>query len=387
MARSADRSPDRREPAASGDHARQIVELVTRGEALSRSDLARLLGIAPSTVSLRVQELVDAGILRENGQAQSSGGRRARRLSLGGTQHRVLAAELGGEHARLGLLDLGGHLDRTATIPITIADGPEATLTLVEAGLRELAEGADIRAVGIALPGPVNFETGSVDQPSRMPGWPGFRVGEALTDRFGVPAVVDNDANLMALGEHHRSLTREQHSITVKAGTAIGSGIIVAGSVHRGATAAAGDITHTRVAEAADIPCSCGNHGCLETIASGAGLVRQMRERGTAVAGAAEVLELARNGDPIATTLVRTAGTHLGQVLSGVVNFFNPHAVVLTGSMSASEPFLAAVRSRVYEACHPLATQTLRIESARTGPDAALYGAARLAMELVDPVA
>ena len=387
MARSADRSPDRREPAASGDHARQIVELVTRGEALSRSDLARLLGIAPSTVSLRVQELVDAGILRENGQAQSSGGRRARRLSLGGTQHRVLAAELGGEHARLGLLDLGGHLDRTATIPITIADGPEATLTLVESGLRELAEGADIRAVGIALPGPVNFETGSVDQPSRMPGWPGFRVGEALTDRFGVPAVVDNDANLMALGEHHRSLTREQHSITVKAGTAIGSGIIVAGSVHRGATAAAGDITHTRVAEAADIPCSCGNHGCLETIASGAGLVRQMRERGTAVAGAAEVLELARNGDPIATTLVRTAGTHLGQVLSGVVNFFNPHAVFLTGSMSASEPFLAAVRSRVYEACHPLATQTLRIESARTGPDAALYGAARLAMELVDPVA
>ncbi|PRB08508.1 ROK family transcriptional regulator [Microbacterium sp. MYb64] len=387
MAHSADRSPDRREPSASGDHARQIVELVTRGEALSRSDLARLLGIAPSTVSLRVQELVDAGILRENGQAQSSGGRRARRLSLGGTQHRVLAAELGGEHARLGLLDLGGHLDRTATIPITIADGPEATLTLVEAGLRELAEGADIRAVGIALPGPVNFETGSVDQPSRMPGWPGFRVGEALTARFGVPAVVDNDANLMALGEHHRSLTRDQHSITVKAGTAIGSGIIVAGSVHRGATAAAGDITHTRVAEAADIPCSCGNHGCLETIASGAGLVRQMRERGVPVAVAADVLELARNGDPIATTLVRTAGTHLGQVLSGVVNFFNPHAVFLTGSMSASEPFLAAVRSRVYEACHPLATQTLRIESARTGPDAALYGAARLAMELVDPVA
>ena len=387
MARSADRSPDRREPPASGDHARQIVELVTRGEALSRSDLARLLGIAPSTVSLRVQELVDAGILRENGQAQSSGGRRARRLSLGGTPHRVLAAELGGEHARLGLLDLGGHLERTATIPITIADGPEATLTLVEAGLRELAAGADIRAVGIALPGPVNFETGSVDQPSRMPGWPGFRVGEALAERFGVPAVVDNDANLMALGEHHRSLTRDQHSITVKAGTAIGSGIIVAGSVHRGATSAAGDITHTRVAEAADIPCSCGNHGCLETIASGAGLVRQMRERGVPVTGAAEVLELARNGDPIATTLVRTAGTHLGQVLSGVVNFFNPHAVFLTGSMSASEPFLAAVRSRVYEACHPLATQTLRIESARTGPDAALHGAARLAMGLVDPVA
>ncbi|GAA4483318.1 ROK family transcriptional regulator [Microbacterium panaciterrae] len=382
-----DGAPSPADSHVSGDHSRQIVEFVARGEAASRSDLARLLGVAPSTVSLRVQELVEAGILREDGQGQSSGGRRPRRLSLGRTQRRVLAAELGGEHARLGILDLGGHLHRTKTIPITIADGPDATLALLEAGFRELAEGADIRAVGVALPGPVHFETGSVDQPSRMPGWPGFRFGDALAERFGVPSAVDNDANLMALGEHHRSLSRTQHSITVKAGTAIGSGIIVAGSVHRGATAAAGDITHTRIAEAADIPCSCGNHGCLETIASGAGLVRQMRERGIAVTGAADVLDRARNGDPIATTLVRTAGTHLGQVLSGVVNFFNPHAVFLTGSMSTSEPFLAAVRSRVYEACHPLATQTLRIESARTGPDAALYGAARIALERIDPVA
>lgn len=388
MVRSTERFPeDHHEPSVAGDHSRLIVELIARGEATSRSDLARSLGIAPSTVSLRVQDLVDTGILREDGQGQSSGGRRPRRLSLGGTQRRVLAAELGGEHARLGLLDLAGRLHRTQTIPITIADGPEATLGLVEAGFRDLAAGAEIRAMGIALPGPVDFQTGSVDQPSRMPGWPGFRVGDALSERFGVPAAVDNDANLMALGEHHHTLARDQHSITVKAGTAIGSGIIVAGSVHRGATAAAGDITHTRIAEAGDIPCSCGNRGCLETIASGAGLVRQMRERDADVTGAADVLDRARNGDPIATTLVRTAGTHLGQVLSGVVNFFNPHAVFLTGSMSASEPFLAAVRSRVYEACHPLATQTLRIESARTGPDAALYGAARLALERIDPAA
>jgi predicted NBD/HSP70 family sugar kinase len=387
MTHPVDDAADRPVNAVSGSRARQIVELVARGEALSRSDVARVLAIAPSTASVRVQELVDAGILRETGEGPSSGGRRPRRLSLGGTHQRVLAAELGGEHARLGVLDLGGRLWQTKTIPITISDGPEATLDLVEAGLRSLADNVNIRAVGIALPGPVHFETGDVDQPSRMPGWPGFQVGAALRDRFGVPAVVDNDANLMALGEHYRSLDRGQHSITVKAGTAIGSGIIVAGSVHRGATAAAGDITHTRIAEAADIPCSCGNYGCLETIASGAGLVRQMRERGVDVSGAADVLERARNGDPISTALVRTAGTHLGQVLAGVVNFFNPHAVFLTGSMSASEPFVAAVRSRVYEGCHPLVTQTLRIEPAQTGPDAALYGAARLALEHVDPAA
>lgn len=114
-----------------------------------------------------------------------------------------------------------------------------------------------------------------------------------------------------------------------------------------------------------------------------------MRARGNdAVQTTTDVLNLARDADPEATTLVRMAGTHLGQALSGVVNFFNPHAVFLTGSMSASEPFIAAVRSRVYEACHPLATQRLRIEAATTGADAILHGAARLALEGLDiPVA
>lgn len=110
-----------------------------------------------------------------------------------------------------------------------------------------------------------------------------------------------------------------------------------------------------------------------------------MRERGQSdVDTTSDVLARARDADPLATTLVRTAGTHLGQALSGVVNFFNPDAVFLTGSMSASEPFLAAVRSRVYEACHPLITQRLRIEAAETGADAIVLGAARYALDQMD---
>lgn len=367
--------------------ARHIVDLIARGESLSRSDLARALNLAPSTVSLRVQELLDAGILQESGQVASSGGRRARRLSLNASRGRVLAAEVGGGHARLGLLDLGGRLHEARSIPLTVAEGPDATLDALTTALTELAGEADIRGIGVALPGPVNVATGSVEQPSRMPGWRGFRVAEALSRRFDLPVVVDNDANLMALGEHDHSLGRAGHSITVKAGTSIGAGIVVSGAVHRGATGASGEITHTRLDGVADIPCSCGNRGCLDTIASGAALVRQMQEHGYEVETTADVLQRARDSDPIATTLVRTAGTHLGQVLSGVVNFFNPDALFLTGSMSTSEPFIAAVRSRIYEACHPLVTRTLRIESARSGQDAALYGAARLVRDRIDPIA
>jgi len=369
-------------PSSAPDDTRRILDLVASGRARSRSQLADQLGVAASTVGLRVQALLDSGMLTEAGEGTSRGGRRPRILRVADDGGIVLTADLGGGHARIGRHGLSGAIQRVETIPIDLTQGPEPTLAAVADAMERMVTGSPVRAIGVGLPGPVHVETGSVDQPSRMPGWSGFRVGEHLSARFGGTRVaVDNDANLAALGEHGAQFGTAGHSITVKAGTAIGSGIIVDGAVHRGASGAAGDITHTRIDGSGDIPCSCGNTGCLETVASGASLVRQMRERGVeGITGVDQVLALARDADPVATTLVRTAGTHLGQALSGVVNFFNPHAVFLTGSMSASEPFLAAVRSRVYEACHPLATQRLRIEAAGTGPDAIILGAARLAL-------
>lgn len=375
-------TPDTDRSSADEDLSRRIIDLIARGHARSRSELAAALGLAPSTVSLRVQSLIDAGLVTERGDGASRGGRRPRLLGIDEGSGIVLTVDLGGGHARVGAHSLSGELRTTRSIPVTLADGPEATLDAVCEVFDELARDTTIHAIGISLPGPVDIDRGTVTQPSRMPGWPGFRVTEYVRRRYGVPVAVDNDANLAALGEHRAQFGANGHSITVKAGTAIGSGIIVDGHIHRGATGAAGDITHTRIDGSGDIPCSCGNTGCLETVASGASLVRQMRERGrTDVETTADVLALARDAEPEATTIVRTAGTHLGQALSGVVNFFNPHAVFLTGSMSASEPFIAAVRSRVYEACHPLATQQLRIEAAQTRADAILYGAARWALD------
>lgn len=362
-------------------HSRRILEMVARGEAVSRSGLATTLGIAASTVGLKVQSLLDAGLLREDGITTSRGGRPARVLRVRHDGDDILTVDLGGSHARIGRHSVNGALQEIVALPVVLAEGPISTLDAISRGLREISRDGAIRAIGVSLPGPVDSTTGVVELPSRMPGWQGFRVGDALAERFGVPVAVENDANLAALGEHVTRFGSSRHSITVKAGTAIGSGIIVDGRLHRGASFAAGDISHTRIDRAADAPCSCGNTGCLETVASGAGLVRRMREKGVDVSTTAEVLALAHNADPLASGMVRTAGKRLGEVLSGVVNFFNPHAVFLTGSMSASEPFIAAVRSRVYEGCHPLVTRDLIIEAAQTGADAILLGAARLVFD------
>lgn len=363
----------------------RIATLVAAGTARTRSELAEALGVAPSTVSLRVAEMLDAGLLRETGEGASRGGRRPRTLELDVEGSHVLVADIGGGHVRLGALDLAGRLHAVREEPLDVGTGPEVALDQLSAALGRLVDAVGTtsrtRGVALALPGPVDVSARRVESPSRMPGWHSFPVGDRLEERWGVPVLVENDANAMALAEHLAHPSHPRHSVTVKAGTAIGSGMVVGGRLHRGATAAAGDITHARVAAAGGEPCSCGNSGCLETIASGAALVRRLRAEGVDVASTADVVALAWDGDPVVTTAVRSAGRRLGEVLCTVVGFFNPDAVLLGGHLSAVDPFVAAVRSQLYEGCHPLVTEHLTIDRATTGPDAGVLGVGRMLLD------
>lgn len=369
---------------ASSSLAARVLELIAGGQATSRAELSERLGAAASTVSLTVQQLLAQGLVAEEGTQASTGGRPRKVLRLGGADGFALAADLGGAHARVGVVHSGGTLTDVSTVPFSMADGPERGLESLSRTLQELTErhgDGTLRGVGVSLPGPVDVTAGAVLLPSRMPGWTAFPVRSWLEERFGVFAAVDNDANLMALGEHSVRPPGAEQSITVKAGTAIGVGIIAGGQLYRGATGAAGDITHVRLPAGGDTPCSCGNTGCLETVASGAALVRQLREHGVPVDSTADVVRLAQLADPAATRAVRRAGHLLGEVLSANVNFFNPDAVYLGGILSTLEPFVAAVRSQLYEGCHPLATEHLVIERARTGADAGLLGAGLFALQ------
>ncbi|QSB16635.1 ROK family transcriptional regulator [Natronosporangium hydrolyticum] len=360
----------------------RIVELVSTGAATSRADLARTLAISPSTVSLRVQELVDAGVLYEHSHGVSRGGRPPRTLRLHDHGGYVGVAEIGSHHARVGIIGLTGRLDRSANLTVDATAGPEPTLRSLASTMSELGVDVpgDLRAVAVALAAPVDAQARTVVQASRLATWNGYPVGDWLEKQLDVPTVVENDVNAMALGEHYERAEHGFDSVTVKAGSAIGSGLIVDGRIYRGSTSNAGDITHTRVASAGDTPCSCGNLGCLETVASAAGIIRLLRERGVAVSGTPELVTVAGQGHAQAMSLVRSAGRHLGEVLSTVVNFVNPGAVYLGGALSTLEPFVAAVRSQLYEGCHPLATRDLVIEPTRTGADAGVIGAGRLAL-------
>ncbi|MFF4252555.1 ROK family protein [Streptomyces sp. NPDC001663] len=380
-----EKSPPRRKSGVGvSSLAERVLELLASGQATTRTEIAALLGAAPSTISFTVGQLLEHGLVAEEGTVSSAGGRPRKVLRLGGSDGFAVAAELGGRHAHVGVVLPGGGLTDVSTVPFPTADGPEAALP----GLAETLEGladkhgrALLRGVGLSLPGPVDVASGVVTLPSRMPGWNRFPVRAWLEDRFGVPAAIENDANCMAVGEHTVQPAGRRQSIMVKTGTAIGAGVIADGRLYRGGTGAAGEITHVRVEAAHDIPCSCGNTGCLETVASGAALVRILRERGLEVTSTEDVVRLASDADPEATRAVRQAGRYLGQVLAANVNFFNPDAVYLGGILSTLEPFVAAVRSQLYEGCHPLVTEHLAIERASLGADAGLAGAGQFALQ------
>jgi predicted NBD/HSP70 family sugar kinase len=369
--------------------ARELLRLVATGAAASRADLARLSGLSPSTVSQRVEALIGEGRLREVGAGKSRGGRRPRQLEVP-VDHGVIGAiDLGAHHARVATLDATGHVIAARSMAVEVNDGPEPVLGKLLDAVTEMVAtapgtGAALRGIGVGVPGPVEHGAGRIVSPSRMPGWNGFDVYRFYAERIDVPIAVDNDANLMALGEHRTVHPDLDHAVYVKAGTGIGAGVISAGQLHRGAKGSAGDISHCRVASADPAPlCSCGNTGCLEAVASGAALVAALAKRGLPVRSPADVMRLVDDGDPHATAIARAAGRSIGEILSVVVNFFNPQAVVIGGLLADCEPLLASVRATLYERCLPLATQTLLIERLTTGADAGILGAAQMVIDRI----
>lgn len=351
-------------------------------EPTTRSALAKSMGLAPSTVSAKVTELIASGVIEEQGVAPSLGGRPGRLLSIAHRSGRTAVIALGARHATVGLSDLSRNVVASTSIVVNVADGPEATVDLLAQEVQALirSTGGDLLAAGIGLPGPVDTESRTVIAPARMPGWHRQDVGALLEGALSVPTVTDNDANLAALGEFLSRTDAATNSITVLAGTGIGTGIIARGELYRGSSYASGDITHTKVEAANDRMCSCGNRGCLETIASGAAIVRDLSESGIAVKNINEVLLKVRDGDPAANGVVREAGRQLGLALSTVVNFFNPGDVYLSGGLSSANVYVAAVRSQLYERCLPLVTSGLRVEASKPGVETGLIGAAELSI-------
>ena len=215
--------------------------------------------------------------------------------------------------------------------------------------------------MGLSLPAPIDFASGRV---------------------FGPFALVDNDSNLMASAEHRNFWPEEDHFFFLKAGTGIGSGILIGGEFFRGARGTAGDVGYVQL-DASPLPlCRCGKLACLEAYASGWAMARDLCAQGFAAQRARDVLDLLGRNTPEAIHLVRVAGRCLGEVAAQVVSVLNPNRIVVGGSMAQAEAYLLpGVRELISQRCLPLATRQLAIEVARLGDRAGALGAAQLVID------
>ena len=363
-----------------------MFELLRDGTPRTRAQLADSSGLARSTIASRIDVLLRLGFVTPYGDGVSTGGRPPSLLALNPQARVVAGVDIGASHARVCLADLAGTIVAERRADLDVATGPERVLGWAAERVGELlAEQqrsvAELAAIGIGLPGPVEHSSGRAINPPIMPGWDRYDVPAHVQRAFPVPVLIDNDVNIMALGERHAHLPEVQDLIFVKVSTGIGAGLISGGELQRGAQGTAGDLGHVRVPRADEIRCRCGNAGCLEAIAAGPALARALTEAGVVAATGQDVVDLVRGGDATAARVVRQAGRDLGEVLATLVNVINPSAIVIGGSLAdAGESLLAGIREVVYQRSLPLATEHLTITTSLAGERAGVLGAAALAI-------
>jgi predicted NBD/HSP70 family sugar kinase len=354
--------------------------------AVTRAALAQQTQLARSTVAQRIEELLAAGLIFEDGTAPSSGGRPALLLRLNPDVGLILTADLGATRATLAVSALGGQRLTSTIEDNDIDKTPEQVLGWVDQRFGELLaevgrDAEHVRAITIGVPGPVEFSTGTVVRPPLMARWHDYPVPDYFAERYRAPTVVDNDVNLMALGEHQEHYPQVAHLLFVKVGTGIGCGIVIDGKLHRGAVGSAGDIGHIRVPDS-DASCWCSNSGCLEAVAGGRALAQRLGNLGLPATNAGDVARLAAEGSQQSLAEVRIAARHIGEALAALVSFVNPEVIIIGGSLAQlEETLLAGIRGVIYERALPLATRSLRIETSLLGEEAGTIGAVSLAQK------
>lgn len=365
----------------------ELFQILRDGKARTKAELAAMTGLARSTIASRIDLLLASGVIAGAGEATSSGGRPPSLIAFDPRSRVVVAVDLTATHALVAVADLNGAVINSQGIEMAISEGPNVVLTWVVNTAAELLAtsgrtAANLLGVGIGVPGPVEHSTGRPTNPPIMPGWDQFDIPAFVQQYFSVPVLVDNDVNVLALGEHAMVWPDFADLIFVKVSTGIGLGIISGGQLQRGAQGTAGDVGHVQVPYSRDSPREATDERDLEAVASGPAIAAYLDSRGIKARTSADVVRLVQEGNSEAILATRQAGREVGEVLATVVNLLNPSIIVIGGSIArAGEHLLAGVREAVYRRSIPLATQHLRIVPSRGGGTDGVRGAAMLVIQ------
>ena len=302
----------------------------------------------------------------------------------------VFAVDLGGTHLRVALIDDTGTILQQLKQETPKGDSAECVVAaLVSAAQKWSSHQGSIVAASIMVPGAVDTEKAVVVQAPNLPSLVNFGLKAELEPRLGWPVLLENDANAAAVGEMWLGAARGcRDVISVTLGTGVGGGVILDGTLWRGAHGSAGEIGHTTVDPFSGLKCKCGNTGCLELFASATAIVRMTRESLSLFPesvlqmgelSAVKVYEAGQNGDELALAVFRRFGMYLGIGLANLINLIDPQIIVLTGgAVNGWDLFAPEMYRQVSERAFRATAQQVKIARSECGDNAGLLGAARL---------
>lgn len=368
------------QPATAG----QILQLIVAHRANSRSEIGRLTGLSRTAVTARVNQLMTQGLVVEYATAASTGGRPAGQLSFNAAGGVVLAASVGRSRIQLAVASLDSSLLAEESVVADPESGPQRCLPAVVDRLYEMLSGcgrppSDVRGIGVSVPGSVDLAQGLMVSSIALPSWDDVELAPLFRRDLDVPVLVDKDVNVMAIAERHGPLRSVRDLLMVKASTGIGVGIVSGGALQRGALFAAGELGHIPLRDGTGVLCRCGQTDCLEAVAGGWAMVKELRALGRDVHHIRDVVAIALKGDAEALGMIRDSGRRVGEVLSAAVTLLNPEVVVVGGDLAgAYESFVAGLRETVYQRSTALATRQLRIVASTFGERQGLVGCAAM---------
>jgi glucokinase-like ROK family protein len=375
---------------------RVIDALRSRGKA-SRAELARATGLSRSTISSIVGDLIDSGVVSEEGGATGvahgeGGGRPPVLLSLNRSVGLAVGLDFGHTHLRVAVSDLSHEVLAEAWQELDVdhsaEEGMRAAAKLMTKVLKEAGVKKDrVLGVGMGLPGPIDRTTGTVGSSSILPGWVGVDAAAEMEKRLGLPVQVENDANLGALAEFVWGAGKGYSDIIyVKLSSGVGAGLLLDGRLHRGTGGTAGEIGHTP-AQSGTAICRCGSRGCLETVASARAIAEQLAASRGEPTSTKDMLELTASGDAAASRLIGEAGHEIGVALAWLCNLINPDCVIVGGDLSAAgtlitEPILESIRRYAITS----AAERVNVVAGVLGERAELLGALALVLHAPDGI-
>ncbi len=362
----------------------RIVAVVQQRGSITQIELAGLTGLSPATVSNIVKELTQAGVLQTAPTSRS--GRRAQEVTLARNLGLLAGVHILERSLRVALADVSHRIVADQRLPLPPAHRADSDLDRVALLVEELVESvgasmAEVLAVGIGIPAPIDVATGRVSTLTTLPGWGGVVVPEILGHRLGVQVVADNDTNLGALAESRFGIARDARSLVyVRVAHGVGMGLVIDGLVHHGRRGAAGSLGH--VLDVEDGPaCGCGLSGCLEGSIGSAALAARLAPTHGHLA-LRDIVARALAGDAACVRVVADAGRRLGRALATACTLIDPDLVVIDGELvGAGEAFLGAVRESLSARVRPTEPPGLRVELSILGGDAQLRGALAVALD------